>query len=136
MISIAREDLVVLMESGYIYLGMTRYREAREVFEGVMLLIPHSDIPEVALGNVYFCERKFDQAIRAYHNALKKNNTSAFAMAHLGEALFFKGKRQEAIAQLTKAVSLDPEGKSGQFARTLMEAIEKGFAPNQVTSPA
>ena len=132
MVSMSREDLVVIMEAGYIYLGMSRFKEAREVFEGAGVLVPDSEVPIVALGNVYFCEKKFDIAIRTYQIALQKKNGSAFARAHLGEALFFKGKKPEAIAELSTAIGLDPSGKSGNFAKTLKEAIEQGFDPMHV----
>lgn len=132
MVPMSREDLIIIMEAGYIYLGMLRYKEAREVFEGVSALVPESEVPIVALGNVYFCEKKFDVAIRTYQTALKKKDSSAFAHAHLGEALFFKGKKMEALKELSTAIGLDPAGKSGNFAKTLKEAIDGGFDPHHV----
>ena len=129
MIPIPREDLVIMMESGYIYLRMGRFVEAKEVFEGVAVLAPENEVPWVALGSVHFAQLKFDQALRAYKKAIVMKPNSAFARAYFGETLFFKGKKEEAFEELNKASLLDPEGKSGDFARSLLDAIKQGFVP-------
>lgn len=129
MIPIAKDDLVILMEGGYLYLRMGRFQEAREVFEGVSVLVPESDVPLVALGSVYFGQMKYDLAMKCYRKALAVKSDSAFARAYLGESLFFKGLREESLVELQKASDLEPHGKSGDFARTLLDAIQKGFNP-------
>ncbi len=130
MISVPSEDLRILLESGYLYLGMLRYKEAQEVFEGVVALAPKSEVPMVALGNVFCVQGDFDQAIKTYHKALEIDDKSAFAMAYLGEALLFKGDEKGALKNLNEASKLDPEGPSGEFARSLIALIEKGFVPD------
>lgn len=117
------------MEAGYLYLGMGRYQDARDVFEGVGVLAPWSELPHVALGSTLFAQRKFDQAIQVYRKALGMKKDSPFARAYLGEALFFRGRRDEAVRELEKAAMFDPTGKSGDFARALLDAIQKGFTP-------
>ncbi|MCE9624513.1 MAG: tetratricopeptide repeat protein [Deltaproteobacteria bacterium] len=129
MIQVPSEDLRILLESGYLYLGMQRYKEAKEVFEGVVVLAPKSEVPLVALGNVYCVQAKFEQAIKTYKEALDLDPKSAFAMAYMGEALFFKGDKEKAVEALDKASKLDPDGKSGDFARSLLDLIKKGFTP-------
>lgn len=131
MVPMPREDLIVLMEGGYIYLRMGRFEEARDVFEGVTVLAPESDVPIVATGSVFFAQMKYDQAIKSYKKALTLKPDSPLARAYLGESLFFKGKKEEATSELEKASMLDPTGKSGDFARALLDAIKKGFAPPQ-----
>lgn len=130
MIKIADEDLRILMESGYLYLSMLRFQEAQEVFEGVCVLAPKSEVPVVALGNVFCVQGQFDKAIKTYEQALKLAKDSAFALAYLGEALLFKGNETESQLKLTKASELDPKGPSGDFARSLLDLIKKGFAPD------
>ena len=129
MIDIPTEDLRLMLEGGYLYLAMQRFKEAKEVFEGVCVLAPESDVPLVALGNVYFVETKFDEAIKIYKKALDLVPASAFAKAYLGETLFFHNKKTEAKSVLEEASKMDPHGKSGDFARSLLELIEKGFNP-------
>ncbi len=134
MITIPNEDLKLLMEAGYLYVGMKRFNEAKEVFEGIAALAPKSEIPLVALGNVYAVQSKFDQAIKIYEKGLELEPDSAFATAYLGEAYFFKGESKKATEILNKASKLDPKGKSGDFARALLELIKKGFTP-EATKP-
>lgn len=129
MIPIDRQDLVILMEGGYIYLGMGRLKEAREVFEGVAVMAPRNEIPWVAMGTVHFAQMRYDQAVRSYRQAIRLKPESPFARAYLGEALFFKGREGEAVRELEKAVTLDPSGTAGEFARSLLDAIKKGFEP-------
>jgi tetratricopeptide (TPR) repeat protein len=130
MIPVPSEDLKIMMEAGYLYLGMQRYKEAQEVFEGVVALAPLSEVPLVALGNVFCVQGKFDQAIKTYQKALEVEPKSAFAKAYLGEAFLFKGHEKEALSTLEEASQLDAQGKSGDFARSLIDLIKKGFSPD------
>ena len=104
---------------------MRRYKEALELFEGLAILAPESEVPLVALGNVDFCTGKVARAIRHYEQALKLAPESVFAQVYLGEALFFAGKREKAGA-LLQAVAKSDRGGAGEFARALLEAIRKG----------
>ncbi|MBI2974642.1 MAG: tetratricopeptide repeat protein [Deltaproteobacteria bacterium] len=133
MISIEREHLGLMMEAGYVYLGMQRFKEARDVFEGVTSLAPESEIPLVALGSVDFCQGKFTNAIRRYKKALKINPQSTYALAYMGEALFFMGKKAEAVKQLNEVNKLEPAGKASDFAKALLDAISKGFTPQTLS---
>lgn len=129
MIDVPTEDLRLMLEAGYLYLAMKRLKEAKQVFEGVCTLAPESDVPLVALGNVYFGENNFEEAIKIYKKALTLVPASAFAKAYLGEAYFFYGKKEESCKILKEASHTDPHGKSGEFARSLLDLIEKGFNP-------
>jgi predicted Zn-dependent protease len=131
VIELEREYLGAVMEAGYIYLGMRRYREAREVFEGLCALAPGSELPHVALGNVDFCQGKVVRAISHYKKALKADPTSAFAKVYLGEALYFSGQKKRAVELLNEVASAD-SGGAGDFARALLAAIDSGFDPDRV----
>lgn len=128
-----REHLGLMMEAGYVYLGMQRFKEARDVFEGVASLAPESEIPLVAIGSVDFCQGKFTNAIRRYKKALKLNPQSTYAMAYMGEALFFMGKKSDAVKHLEEVSGIEPNGKAGDFARALLDAIKKGFSPQALS---
>ena len=131
MIDVPRDDMVVMLEAGYIYLAMKKFTEAKKVFEGVTTLVPKHDIPQVALANVYFAQGKFLESIRTLKQALKDNPQSAFAWSHLGESQLFYGKRDEALESLKKASHFEPKGKSGDFARALIELIDQGYDPKK-----
>lgn len=124
-----RKDLVVLIEAGYIYLGMQRFKEASEVFEGLCVLSPESEVPMVALGSVAFCQGDFSKAMTHYRKALTIDPKSLFAKVYLGEAMFFSGKRNEAMDLLVEVHDADPTGAAGGFAKALLDAIHHGFTP-------
>ena len=133
MINIDRSYLGLMMEAGYILLGMQRYKEAKEVFEGVTVMAPDSDIPLVALGSVEFCQGKFPLALKNYKTALKKDPKSTYAKAYMGEALFFMGKKKEAVETLAKISKSDKDGRAGDFAIALLDAINNGFDPDMLS---
>ncbi|MBN1282898.1 MAG: hypothetical protein JXA24_03910 [Proteobacteria bacterium] len=128
MVHIDQKHLTVMMEAGYVYLGMRRFKEARAVFEGLCVLAPDSDVPLVALGNVDFCENRVPHAIKSYEQALKLDPESVFAKVYLGEALIFAGKKDEGVS-LLKEVGRADRGGAGQFANALLDALKQGFEP-------
>jgi len=127
MIQLDHKYLQVMMEAGYVYLGMRRFKEARELFEGLAVMAPESDVPLVAIGNVDFCEDKVPKAIKRYRQALKLDPKSPFAKVYLGEALVFAGEREEGISILKEVKKSD--GGAAEFAAALLDAIKGGFAP-------
>lgn len=132
MIHVQRDDLVVMLEAGYIYLAMQKFQEAKDVFEGISTLVPSHEVPQVALSNVYFAQAKFLESIRTLKAALKGHEDSAFVWAHLGESQLFYGKKSEAIESLNKASTLEPKGQSGDFARSLLKLIDEGYDPKKL----
>jgi len=133
MIEIDRKHMAVVMEAGYVYIGMRRFKEAREVFEGLVTLAPDSEVPHVALGNVSFCEGNVTKAIKHYERALNVDPNSVFAKVYMGEALFFNGEKNEALKLLSEVAKAD-RGGAGEFARALLDAIKKGFKPEATKS--
>lgn len=129
MIDVPRDDLVLMLEAGYVYLAMRQFSQAREVFEGVIALAPTHDLPRVALANALFAQKKFAVAIRVLKEAVELNPRSSFAYAHLGEALLFAGKKSDALTTLKKSIEVDAAGQSAEFARSLIELIEQGYDP-------
>lgn len=132
MIALDRYYFAVMVEAGFIYLGMQRFKEAKEVFEGARVLEPEDEVPVVALGNVEFCRGNIAKAIRHYTDALRVKGDSLYAKVYLGEALLFQGKRDEAIRALKEVKKADARGAAGGFAIALLDAINDGFVPKMV----
>lgn len=124
-LEVSHEEIAFLMEAGFISREAKRFDRATEIFAGVRSLSPKSEVPEVALGTVWFAAGELQKAIRHYESALKMNPSSAYAHAHLGEALLFAKKRDEARTHLKRALELDPRGKMGDMARSLTQCLEK-----------
>jgi len=56
-------------------------REAEEVFQGVSALVPHSEVPHMALGHLYFSMGRFNPALKAHQKAIALKSDSAAAHA-------------------------------------------------------
>ncbi len=123
LVEVSQNELALLLESGYLYLEMQKFREAEEVFAGVSALVPNSEIPLICLGNLYFSQGRYERALKFHRDALKKNPRSALAEAHSGEALLFMNRRSDAKAALDRAVALDADGDAADFARSLLDAM-------------
>ena len=121
-VDVPKQEVILLLEAGYLLMQMGKNREAFDVFTGVAALVPHSDVPCVALGNLFFGQGKFEQALKEHERALKRDPTSALAQAHIGEVLFFQKKIDEGVAALQKAIDMDPKGLPAKFARELLKA--------------
>lgn len=134
LVELPKDYLVLMMESGYAYLAARKLEEAGELFEGVCLLAPKSEVPRIALGNVFSAKKKYADALREYRKAISLEPTSALAHAHMAEVLLFQNKKPEAVKLLQKAMDLEPTGKAADFAKALMKAVEEGILP-AVTPP-
>lgn len=121
----SHEEIAFLMEAGLICRDARRFQQAVEIFIGVRSLLPKSEIPEVALGTVRFAEGDLDKAVRHYQTALKINPNSAYAHVHLGEALAFGRRQEDARTHFKRAVELDPRGKMGDMARGLTQYLDQ-----------
>ena len=126
LIDVPQREAAILLEAGYLYLEMGKQAEAAEVFAGVAALLPQSDVPLVALGNLEFSQGHFQRALKHHQDALKVRPDSALALAHAGEALLWLKKTAEGKAALTKAIALDPASAPAQFAQALLDAHQQG----------
>lgn len=126
LIDVPQSEVALLLETGFLYLEMGRPKEAEDVFTGVAALLPESDVPLVALGNLHFSQGRYQRALKFHQDALKLRPESANAQVHVGEALLFLKKIDEGKAALQKALEMDPDGQPATFAKALLEALEAG----------
>lgn len=122
LIDVPRQEAIALLEAGYFLMQLGKNKEAKDIFVGAAALFPDSDVPCVALGHLYFSEGKADLAVKEQQRALKRVPSSATAQAHLGEALLFLEKPEEAVEALQKAIQMDPHGLTAKFAQELLRA--------------
>lgn len=126
LIEVPQTEIALLLEAGYLYMEMQKWKEAEEIFSGVVALVPHSDVPLICLGNLAFGQGQYQRALKFHKEAAQKLPTSALAHAHQGEALLFLNKREDAKKMLDKAVELEPDGAAADFARSLLDALAAG----------
>jgi tetratricopeptide (TPR) repeat protein len=126
LVELPQPEAALLLEAGYLYMEMGKHKDAEEVFLGVAALLPHSDVPLVALGNCEFAQGRFQRALKNHQEALKLQPGSALAQAHIGEALLWLKKPEEGKKALEQAIAMEPEGMPATFARALLEAHAAG----------
>ena len=126
LVDVPQKEAALLLEAGYLYMEMGKPKDAEEVFAGVAALLPQSDVPLVALGNLEFSQGHFQRALKHHQAALKVRPKSALAQAHVGEALLWMKKTDEGVAALKKAISLEPDGMPAKFATALLDAHAAG----------
>lgn len=126
LLPIPQAEAALLLETGYLYMEMGRPKEAEDVFTGVAALLPESDVPRVALGNLQFSQGRFQRALKFHQEALKLRPDSAMAQAHIGEALLFLKRHDEGRKALQQAIDMDRESTAAAFARALMAAHDDG----------
>lgn len=126
LIEVPQPEASLLLEAGYLYMEMGKHGEAADVFAGVAALLPHSDVPLVALGNLEFSQGRFQRALKHHQEALKVKPKSALAQAHVGESLLWLKKTSDGVKALKKAIEMEPGGMPASFARALLEAHEAG----------
>jgi len=129
LVPLARREAMILLEAGYLWLDMGQYEKAREVFAGAALLMPKSEVPQLALGSLEFAQGRHDKALQAYRAAQRLAPSSALPRAHAGEALLFMGKVPEALKEFKAAMDLEPEGDGARLAQALLEAKDAGALP-------
>jgi tetratricopeptide (TPR) repeat protein len=122
-LAVTSEEILFLMEAGLIYRDAGKYKEAYDIFRGVMQLRPDSEVPYIAIGSTLSTEGQFEEAISYYQLALEKCPTSAYAYAQWGEALFMQKDSTAAQEKLNRALELDPNGPYGKMAQSILDVI-------------
>ncbi len=129
LVPVARQQAMILLEAGYIWLDMGKFDKAKDVFAGAAVLMPKSEVPQLALGALEFSQGRHDKALQAYRAAQRLAPNSALPRAHAGEALLFMGKVNEATKELKAAMDLEPESDGARLAQALMQAKDAGALP-------
>jgi tetratricopeptide (TPR) repeat protein len=129
LVPVAKQQAMILLEAGYIWLEMGKYDKAKDVFSGAAVLMPKSEVPQLALGSLEFAQGRHDKALQAYRAAQRLAPNSALPRAHAGEALLFMHKVPEAMKELKAAMELEPDSDGARFAQALVDAKEVGALP-------
>ncbi|MPY86927.1 MAG: tetratricopeptide repeat protein [Luteitalea sp.] len=132
--ALAREAAAA-MESG-------EYAAAEEHYRALAALVP--DTPEIYtnLGLSRFLQKKYDEAIEAFEQGLKRRPAMANAWLFLGISQFNQNRPAQAVPPLQKYASIRPDDKEGHYylglslmARGRYEAAEKSLAVAKQLDP-
>lgn len=127
IVPVSQRDVTLMLEAGYLLMELKRSKEAEEIFTGVATLLPKSEVPHMAMGNLFFAQGRFSQALKSHQRACELNPESATAVASVAESLFFLKRNAEALEQVNKACSLEADGPAHEFANALKEAYDLGI---------
>lgn len=119
-----QRDVTLMLEAGYLFIELNKHKEAEEIFAGVAALVPHSEVPHLALGNLHFSQGRFAPALKAHQHAASLNENSAIAHALVAESLFFLKRGAEALQALEKSLNLPDDGSAHEFAKALKDAYD------------
>lgn len=123
MINVSNEELICLMETGYLNLAMGKFNEAKEIFEGVEMLVPESEAVQIALGNLYFDQGNLEEAEKAFQKAVFFNPQNSLSRVYLYKTLLTEGKKQEAIVGLKEIATHEKQEAVINMAKALLEAV-------------
>lgn len=124
LVPAAQRDVTLMLEAGYLFIELNKHKEAEEIFSGVAALVPSSEVPHLALGNLHFSQGRFAPALKAHQHAVDLNGASAIAHALVAESLFFLKRSPEALAALDAALALPNDGSAHEFAKALKDAYD------------
>lgn len=132
LVPLPRELARLILEAGYLWLDLGKHDKAKEVFAGAAVLMPKSEVPQLALGTLEFNQGHNEKALQAFRAAQRLAPHSSLPRAHAAEALLFLGKEGEAAKELKAALEVEPDSDGARFAQSLIEAKETGiFAVRQ-----
>ena len=114
------KEVKLMLEAGCVYRYARRFREARDIFQGVRALLPTQEVADLALAGVSMDEGKLDEAEAHCRHALELNRTSAAAYAQLAEIQLLKNNSGGARQSLKKSMEISPNGPTAALSRTLL----------------
>lgn len=128
-INVSRDELRVMLETGFILREAARFDQAEAIFRGAAEFLPDSEIPQVGLGTVFLQKGDFETAADICRRALETNPESLYARVHYAEALLFGRQRERAEHELREIISENPDSPHSRTAQALLEAADL-ISPN------
>jgi tetratricopeptide (TPR) repeat protein len=130
-VGLNKNDLYVIAKQAYELLESGRLEEARDLYQGLVAADPYDSVFHCHLGATLLRSGEADAAFDEFNYALQFNIANGDALVGRGEIHLQRGALKEAVADLGKAIELDPDGKRVSTARakaallTLKDALEK-----------
>lgn len=84
------------------------WRDSKALYEHALRVTQNNYLVHNNLGNIYFRNRQFPEAVRQFSEALRINPTYALAHNGLGAALIRMGNIEKAIFHFQEAIKINP----------------------------
>lgn len=115
-----------IAEFGYAQFQYGRYEDAERFFKVLTFLNPHNSYYHSMMGSILQRQKRDDEAILAYSQAIELNPNDIVSLTNRGEIYFKQGWFDDAVKDFDRAIAFDPkkENKWGNQARKLKQQIE------------
>lgn len=116
-------DLAALHIIGHTLYEQGRLEDARNIFEGLIVLDPKNLFVTGILGAIYQKQEQYETALTFYDKALTLFPDDIYSLTNRGEIHLRLGSLNKAADDLRKAIEIDPERKhpAANRARLLVE---------------
>ncbi|MDH4197936.1 MAG: tetratricopeptide repeat protein [Candidatus Aminicenantes bacterium] len=133
VIALASADLVVGREIvakaqagiGNTYLKQNKIQEAQDFFRKSIENSPKDEVLAYNVGEIYFSNANMDEALKYFGLAAQITPEWPDPYLKLAYVYLNKGDNANAIQQLEKFLTLEPEGERAGLARNILAAIKK-----------
>jgi predicted Zn-dependent protease len=133
-VKIAAKEIALIMEVGHLCRYARRFREARDIFQGVGALLQERDAADLALAAVAFDEQKFDEVERLCRRLLDKNRRNVSAYTQLAELHIYRNETAEALKALRSARDLRPSEPVASLVSSLQRLTELLIGAEQASA--
>jgi predicted Zn-dependent protease len=123
-VEIPTKEIALMMEVGHLCRYARRFREARDIFQGVGTLLRVRDTADLALAAVAFDEQKFDEAKTLCRRVLNNDRRNVSAYAQLAELHISRNEMADALNLLKVARDLRPAEPVASFVNALLRFTE------------
>lgn len=106
------EQAYGIAEFGYTMYTQGRYKEARTLFEGLVIGNPYDPYFHAMLGAIYSRTDMHEEATQEFSIAIELDPKDINSYVNRGELLLQHGEFEYAMEDLRAAIDLDPEGKN------------------------
>ena len=106
------EQAYAIAEFGYTMYQQGRYKDARTLFEGLVIGNPYDPYFHAMLGAIYTKLDMHEEAAQEFSIAIELDPEDINSYVNRGELLLQHGEFEYAMEDLKAAIDLDPEGKN------------------------
>lgn len=126
-VGLTRERLYEIARVGYQLLNSGKHAEAKQVYLGLVAADPYDSVFQCHLAAAHHRLGELDLALERYTEALRFNIANIDALAGRGEIYVTVGEVAKAIADLSAAIKLDPQGERASTlrARAILLAMKR-----------
>lgn len=123
--------LYQMAEYGSTQFKVGRYADAERVFKALTVLDWKNNYYHSMMGSILQRQKRYGEAIAEYSQAIELDREDIVSLTHRGEIFLQHGLSKEAKEDLSRAVSLDPQGENrwANRARMLLVQVEKRKKP-------